>query len=73
MYLSYGLQENTDSPKYIHIFDLETHQWDISDLRVSSQRSFVASGKAGTSFIIANGSVWGNWAKNDVWVIDIDT
>ena len=70
IYVMYGILDDTTSPRSIHIFDLETYQWTISDLSISSEVGSVASGKVGNKIIIANGSRWGNWAFNDVWVID---
>ena len=73
MYVIYGVLDDTTSPRSIHIFDLETYQWTISDLTISSEVGNVASAKVGASIIIANGSRWGNWAYNDVWVINVES
>lgn len=36
LYIMLGLKDNTDATKIIHIFDLEIHRWDISDVRILS-------------------------------------
>ena len=40
---------------------------------ISSEVGHVASGKVDKSIIIANGSRWGNWAFNDVWVLNMES
>ena len=73
MYIMNGILDNTGSPHSIHIFDLETNQWTLSELTIDSQRSGVASGKAGSSIIIANGSLWNSKTYKDVYVLKMDT
>ena len=38
-----------------------------------SRRASVASGKAGESLIFSGGSLWANWAYDDVWVVNLES
>ena len=72
MYIMYGIADDTSSPSKVQIFDLETHQWTQSEINIPSALASVASGKAGSSILIANGSRWNNRVYNDVYVVDLD-
>ena len=65
--------DNTGSPHEIKIFDLETNRWTDSEMEIDLQRSGVASGKAGSFIIIANGSLWNSETYRDVYVLDTNT
>ena len=64
MYIMYGIMNDTGSPYTIHAFDFETQRFEMSDLTLLLGLSNVASGKAGKSIIIANGSQWNTRALN---------
>ena len=71
MYIMYGVMNDTGSPYTIHIFDFATQMFTESDLTLTVSLSNVASGKAGTSIIIANGSQWNTRAMKDVYVLNM--
>ena len=73
MHIMYGLLDGLNSPKKIYSYNLLTTQWTVSELTISNAVASAASGRAGTSIIIANGSNWGVWAYNFVQVVNFES